>query len=109
MAYKYFIRNETRMNVMKAVLKADDMIVKTRERLINQKKLARQYAVYQSVHIYGEYMALQERYPIVIKSHPINFYINDTFRNIYDFLFTHRTIDKFLKDYQEYDKLINQI
>lgn len=83
-------------------------ILQSYQEAIKQDTCDREYAVYESVHKYGEYIALQERYPI-INSHPINFYINDTFRNIYDFLFTHRTIDKFLKDYQEYDKLINQI
>ena len=106
MAYKYYIATSHNFNLE---FSANTIVRSVQSKLVYQKRLEIHYAMYQSVHAYGEYIALCESYPDRMNAHPKNFYINDKFREIYKFLFTHITIDKFLEDYQEFEKLINSI
>ena len=106
MAYKYYIATTPNLN---AQMEAINLIRHLQDKLLCKKYSYTNCAIYQSVHTYGEYIALYDSYPDKINAHPINFYVNDKFKDIYEFLFTHTTIDEFLKDYQRFEKLINSI
>ena len=90
-------------------MEAINLIRHLQDKLLCKKYSYTNCAIYQSVHTYGEYIALYDSYPDKINAHPIIFYVNDKFKDIYEFLFTHTTIDEFLKDYQRFEKLINSI
>ncbi len=61
-----------------------------------------------SVRSYGTYMALQSNFPTELNKHPKQYYYDQNFLNIYDFLWEHRTFESFIEDYDIFETLLKE-
>lgn len=64
----------------------------------SSKKLDLQTAVNTTVRYYGQYMALQSQFPSDLNKHLQQFYYNQQFLNVYDFLWEHRNFEAIMQD-----------
>ncbi len=61
-----------------------------------------------SVRSYGTYMALQSNFPMELNKHLKEYYLDQNFLNIYDFLWEHRTFESFIDDYDIFATLLKE-
>lgn len=94
--YKYFIE------LGKDDINPLDVATELRDKLGNyydsSKKLNLQTAVNTTVRYYGQYMALQSQFPSDLNKHLQQFYYNQQFLNVYDFLWEHRKVEFIMQD-----------
>lgn len=62
-----------------------------------------------TVRAYGHYIALETHFPNELPKHPQNFYRNQSFLWLYDFLYDYDFDDSLEKNYQDLVALINEL
>ena len=88
---------------------AQTMELNVCKNMIYQGRDTHWIAIYTAICTCGQYMAIYEAYPNEVSPVPTILNTYDAFMQIYRFYFTHRTIDKFLQDSKELERLIDKL
>lgn len=73
------------------------------------EKLDRHLAIDNTVRSFGSYVALYDEYPDKVVIYPDEYFFNEQFFKIYNFVSEHKTTEQFMNDYQKFKELLYTI
>lgn len=88
---------------------AVETISKPQDFPLNPYTQKREISIYGLMSLCGRYAALYDRYPDKTYSRPIKCGFHGNFIKMYNYLFTHTTIEDFLKDSTEFVNIMNNL